>query len=141
MRKLLRMLVAYLLVPVSLLYAQQTTVSGVVTSVVDHTPLPGISVTVKETERGTQTNANGRFTLAVSKGEILEFSGVGFTTQSVTVGDNSIINLQVSTSNKQLGEVVVTAYGMTKAKRELAYKAKKTNSEFNFLLQKVKCLL
>ena len=135
------MLIAVFLLLNSALLYSQTTVSGVDNSSADNKTIQGVSVTIKGTKRGTQTNANGRFTLGVSKGEVLEFCGVGFTTQPVTVGDNSIINLQVSASNKQLGEVVVTAYGMTKAKRELAYQAKKTNSEFNFLLQKVKCLL
>ena len=136
------MLVAvFLLLNSALLYSHTSTVSGVVTFSADNKPIQSVSVTNKGTKRGTHTDANGRFTLAVSKGEVREFSGVEFTTQSVTFGVNSIINLQVSASNRQLGEAVVTAYGMTKAKRELAYQAKKTNSEFNFLLQKVKCLL
>jgi TonB-dependent SusC/RagA subfamily outer membrane receptor len=48
---------------------------------------------------------------------------VGFNIQSVTVGDNTTISIKLTSSDKQLGEVVVTAYGMKRAKRELSYQA------------------
>ena len=117
------LLAAVLLLNSALLYSQQITVSGVVTSATDNVPLPGVSVSVKGTKRGTQTNTSGYFTLSAAKGEVLQFSMVGYTTQSVTIGDASTFTIKLASSEKQLGEVVVTAYGMKRAKRELSYQA------------------
>ena len=66
---------------------------------------------------------NLRFTPRSSKGDVLLFSGVGYTQHEVTVGDDPTINVKLTTAEKQLGEVVVTAYGMKRAKRELSYQA------------------
>lgn len=84
-------------------------------------PLPGVSVAVKGTSRGTQTDANGAFTLDVSPGETLVFSAIGYITREVPVGSGTIYNVTLSTDSKSLNEVVVTALGVKKSEKSLVY--------------------
>lgn len=59
----------------------QTTVTGVVKDAADGTPLPGVSVLVKNTTRGTITDFNGNYSIQVQQGETLVFSFIGYTSQ------------------------------------------------------------
>src|ERR1700730_12203731 len=123
MRKLSRLLLAgILLFSNSLLYSQEKTVSGVVTST-GNAPLAGVSVSIKGTKRGTQTNNAGYFSISAAKGDVLVFSSVGYIEREVNVGDGNSINVKLPAFDKQLGEVVVTAYGVKRNKRELSYQA------------------
>jgi len=89
----------------------QLSVSGIVTNDEDGSPLPGVSVLVKGTSTGTVTDVDGRYKLNVSADAILVFSFVGFQTQEVTVGSQSVIDIVMSPDIQQLGEVVVVGYG------------------------------
>ena len=96
------------------LYAQLVT--GTVT---DNTGelLPGVSILVEEDRtRGTATDLNGKYEIKVNQGATLEFSFIGFTTQKVKVGTNSVINVVLEPENKLLDEVVVIGYGSVKKK-------------------------
>ena len=79
-------------------------------------PLPGVSIIVKGTSTGTNTDANGNFTLNVTEGStILVVSSVGFQTQEVNVaGKTSITIAMAAGGNGQLGEIVVVGYGTQK---------------------------
>lgn len=77
-------------------------------------PLPGINVVIKNTQKGTSTDANGRFTIDAPTNAVLVFSGIGFATQEVPVNGRSRIDLSLVTDNKQLDEVVVVGYGTQK---------------------------
>ena len=95
--------------------AQDRTVTGRVLSGDDNTGLPGVSVAVKGTTRGTTTDANGEYRLGIPNGgTVLVFSAVGFVTQEVTVGNKSTINLTLTTDTRALNEVVVVGYGTQK---------------------------
>ncbi|UFH54270.1 TonB-dependent receptor [Spirosoma sp. KNUC1025] len=76
--------------------------------------LPGINVVIKNTTKGTSTDANGRFTLEAPANAILVFSGIGFATQEVPVNGRSRIEVSLAADNKQLDEVVVVGYGTQK---------------------------
>jgi TonB-linked SusC/RagA family outer membrane protein len=90
------------------------TVSGKVISAAG-LPLEGVSVVQKNTDNATTTNAKGEFSISVSSGaSVLVFSYVGFTTQEVTVGNNSTLEIKLSPSSGQLDEVVVIGYGTVK---------------------------
>lgn len=79
--------------------------------------LPGVNVAVKGSTRGTSTNSNGEFTIAVPDNKsVLVFSFVGYKSQEVVVGNNSILNLVLIEDNKALEEVVVVGYGVQKKK-------------------------
>lgn len=95
----------------------------------DNQPLPGVSVQVKGTSRGTSTNANGAYSIEANKGETLVFSYVGYQTQEVVVGDDAVINISLTTSGGNLGEVVVTALGIQRQAKSLTYSVQKVNNE------------
>ena len=94
--------------------AADVTVSGIVT---DETGdgMPGVSVVVKGTQRGTTTNADGRFTLNVpNTTSVLVFSFVGYPPQEVTVGNQTQLNVSLKADTKSLSEVIVVGYGTQK---------------------------
>jgi TonB-dependent SusC/RagA subfamily outer membrane receptor len=123
MRKILRLLVALsmmiLVLPPALL-AQQKTVSGTVLSDDNKTPLAGVTVRVKGTQRVTQTDATGKFSIQVNSNETLEFSYVGYATQSVKPSGNSV-GISLKVADNTMGEVVVTAMDIKRNPRELGY--------------------
>ncbi|QDK77859.1 TonB-dependent receptor [Spirosoma sp. KCTC 42546] len=88
-------------------------ITGTVKSQTGET-LPGINVVIKNTTKGTSTDANGKFTIDAPANAILVFSGIGFATQEVPVGSRSRIDVALASDNKQLDEVVVVGYGTQK---------------------------
>lgn len=98
--------------------AQTVEVSGRVTSSDDGSPLPGVSVQVKGTTRGTTTDVEGRYRVNTSANSRLVFSFIGFLSQEVVVGNRSTVNLVLAADATNLGEVVVTGYGGTVNRRE-----------------------
>lgn len=98
--------------------AQTRTVSGKVTSSEDGSPLPGVTVQVKGTNTGTQTDADGKFSLSAPENGTLVFRFVGLKTLEIAVGGRSSIDVKMETDDKVLSEVVVTGYGALE-KREI----------------------
>jgi TonB-dependent SusC/RagA subfamily outer membrane receptor len=86
-------------------------------------PLIGVTVAEKGTNNGTVTNADGQYSLNVEPQAVLEFSYIGFKKQSVTVGDKNKIDIVLEDDTEELGEVVVTAMGITKDAKKLGYAA------------------
>ncbi len=84
--------------------------------------MPGVSVVIKGTTRGANTDANGAYSIAVpDKGASLIFSFVGSTLQEVSVGNKSVIDVRMADDSKQLNEVVITANGIQRERKALAY--------------------
>lgn len=95
--------------------AQERTVTGRVLSSDDNAALPGVNVAVKGTTRGTSTDANGNYRLAVpNNSAILVFSSVGFISQEIAIGTRSSIDLTLTADDRSLSEVVVIGYGTQK---------------------------
>ncbi|MDF7817810.1 TonB-dependent receptor [Runella sp. MFBS21] len=91
------------------------TVSGKVISSEDSSPLPGVSVVVKGTTTGTNTDGEGSFKLTVKDNKaVLVFSAVGFEKKEIVVGESSVFNITLTTDQKTLNEVVVVGYGTQK---------------------------
>lgn len=88
-------------------------VSGTVTDE-NGEKLPGVSVLVKGTQRGTLTSNDGAFTVSVPDNGVLVFSFVGFITQEVNVGNRTNIEVKLAADNKALEELVVIGYGTAK---------------------------
>jgi TonB-linked SusC/RagA family outer membrane protein len=102
--------------------AQSVTVSGVVTAASDGQTIPGVSVIVKGSKAGTQTDVQGRFSITANTGDALSISYIGFSTQEVRVAagaQNLKIVLQEAANS--LNEVVVTALNISKDKKSLGY--------------------
>lgn len=72
------------------------------------------SVQIKNTNKGTITDANGAFSIQASAGEVLVISSLGFATKEITVGNEKNINVSLNQTNARLNEVVVTGYGTQK---------------------------
>ena len=99
-------------------YAQQS-VTGIVTDA--QGPVPGVTVSIPGTSRAAQTDADGRYTINASQGETLRFSIIGYTSQDIAVGSSRTINVTLEEDASQLDEVVVTAFGIQRAPKELGY--------------------
>ena len=127
MRKLL--LASIMLVWGSIAFAQEKTVSGKVTSSEDGSPLPGVSVLIKGSTKGVTTDGNGVYKISASTNATLNFSFIGFTTQSVQVGGRAIVDVQLKADAAAFNEVVVTAQGIRKNIREIGYAYSKVATE------------
>ena len=96
-------------------YAQDV-VTGKVTDAADGSAIPGVSVAVKGTTRGAQTDANGTYKVNAGANATLVFSFVGYASKEVAVGSKSVVDVKLSADNKSLEEVVVVGYGTQKRK-------------------------
>jgi TonB-linked SusC/RagA family outer membrane protein len=113
----------------SIAFAQEKTVSGKVTSSEDGSPLPGVSVLIKGSTKGVTTDGNGVYKISTSSNATLNFSFIGFTTQSVQVGGRAIVDVQLKADAAAFNEVVVTAQGIRKNIREIGYAYSKVATE------------
>jgi TonB-linked SusC/RagA family outer membrane protein len=98
-------------------FAQNVTIKGVVKDD-QNIPIPGVSVLVKGTANGVQTDASGNYTIAAPPNGTLVFSYIGFNNQEIAVGTKTIINVTLITANNDLQQVVVVGYG-TQRKRDV----------------------
>jgi ferric enterobactin receptor len=111
-------------------FSQSTTVTGVVIGDDDNAPIKNVTVTVKGTKIATKTNEVGYYSIAAQKGQTLVFTFVDYARQEIGVGGSDAkLNIKLVQAQQQLGEVVVTAYGIKKSKRELAYVAQEVKGE------------
>ena len=95
-------------------FGQSITVKGKISST-DGELLPGVNVKVKDATIGTITDFDGNYQLKVNKGEVLEFTYIGFKKLAIKVGNQRDWNIELTPDLTNLDEVVVVAYG--KAKR------------------------
>jgi len=91
-------------------FAQQT-VTGKVTAADDGSGIPGVNVLEKGTSNGTVSDADGNFQINVGANATLVFSFVGYASQEVSVGGQSVINVSLQSDVTALSEVVVVGYG------------------------------
>ncbi|MEZ4903819.1 MAG: SusC/RagA family TonB-linked outer membrane protein [Spirosomataceae bacterium] len=103
------------------LLAQDRTISGKLIGASDNSVLPGVSVVVKGTSRGTTTDNNGDYKVSVPNNATLIFSYIGYIKREVKVGNQNTINVSLDNDESVLDEVVVTALGIKKEKKALGY--------------------
>lgn len=114
---------------VSLFSFAQQKVTGKVTTKEDGSALPGVSVRIKSSGNGTQTDAKGDFSLTVSKGDVLIFSFVGYRSQELQVNSGTTYNVTLQSSTAALTEVIVTGQGVRREKRSLGYAVATINKD------------
>lgn len=108
--------------------AQSRTVTGRVTSSEDASALPGVSVVVKGTTIGANTDNEGRYSVQAAPGDVLVFKFIGMQAREQRVGDASTIDVVLAPDARALGEVVVTAFGVEQEKRALGYAVQEIQS-------------
>ncbi|MEO7045602.1 MAG: carboxypeptidase-like regulatory domain-containing protein, partial [Ferruginibacter sp.] len=94
-------------------FGQERIVTGMVVTQ-DDSPIEGVSVTIKGQSTGTQTNQEGKFSIKALKGQVLEFSSVGYDNKKVTVGESNYFKVTLSSVNKLMDDIVVVGYGTQK---------------------------
>jgi TonB-linked SusC/RagA family outer membrane protein len=92
-------------------FAQNVTVTGVVTDAADRTAIPAVSILVKGTTTGTQTDASGRYSINAAPNSTLVFTYIGYTTSEVAVNNRPTINIALQSAAQNLEQVVVVGYG------------------------------
>jgi TonB-linked SusC/RagA family outer membrane protein len=108
-------------------FAQEKTVSGTVS---DETgTLPGVSVVIKGTSIGTQTDFNGKYAIKAKQGDVLSFSYMGYKTTEKTVTTSQTVNVSMEQDANVLNEIVVTALGISKEKKSLGYSTQKIEGD------------
>jgi len=109
---------AFFLTLATLTAFAQKRVTGTVKDNETNTGLPGVSILVKGTTRGTVTDADGKYSIEANEGATLVFSSVGYVTQEIAVGSSSVIDIILVADVKTLGEIIVTGYG-SQSKRDV----------------------
>ncbi len=98
----------------------QNKIEGRIIDAVSHTPLEGVSISVKNSRTGTSTNANGDFSLEAPKSSKLSITFVGYESKDITASQNNI-TIELTSAATQLTDVVVTALGIRKETKRLGY--------------------
>jgi len=111
-----RHLVILMMMFATSLWAQNRTVTGTVTSADDGSGVPGVNIVEKGTNNGSVTNVDGTYAINVGNGATLVFSFVGYTSQEIAVGNQSVVNVNLKPDVTSLQEVVVIGYGQVEAK-------------------------
>ncbi len=94
-------------------FGQVKTINGTVLSE-DDLPVDGASVAIKGQKTGTQTDSEGKFSIKASKGQVLEFSSVGYENRQFTIRDESMIKVTLTKMDKTMQDIVVVGYGTQK---------------------------
>ena len=92
-------------------------------------PLPGTSIRIKGTNKGTIADINGRFNIDVPENATLVFSYAGFLSQEIAAVGKTNLEITLLEDSQQLGEVVVTALGIKKERRALGYAVSEVKGE------------
>jgi hypothetical protein len=98
-------------------YAQEVKIAGKVTDATDGTSIPGVTVLIKGTSKGTTTDIDGKYDINANAGTILVFSYIGYAPQEVAVGVAKTVNISLKSIATGLNEVVVIGYGQIRRNR------------------------
>lgn len=123
------MLVCLLLFGFGAAFGQTIQIKGTVTSADDGSTLPGVYVKIKGTNTGTATDVNGKYEISVENNATLIFSSIGYRDQEIVVAGQSVIDVSMGSDITQMDEVVVTALGIKREKREVTYQTQKVDNE------------
>ncbi|WDF69918.1 SusC/RagA family TonB-linked outer membrane protein [Sphingobacterium oryzagri] len=102
------LLLSVISVPV---FAQSTTITGVVSSATDQSPLVGVTVRIKGGDTATSTDQNGSFSIQAATGDILQFSYIAFLPEEVKIGNANRLQVVMRSDSRSMEEVVVVGFG------------------------------
>ncbi len=117
---------ALMLLCISMVFAQQS-VTGIVSDASG--PLKGVSISVKGTNKATQSDSQGAYSIQVETGQTLRFSMIGYTTKEIITSEAKTINVTLSNEEGTLEEVVVTGMGIKRERKALGYSLQEVKSE------------
>lgn len=124
MKKILLLSLFLLSVLLNEAMAQGKTITGRVTDASTGEGMPGVTVQLKGTSTASPTDVNGGYSITVpSAGGTLVFSFIGYNTQEIAIGNQTTVNVRLAVDARQLNEVVVTALGIERQKKEVGYAA------------------
>jgi len=110
------------------LMAQDIQLTGTVTNADDGMVLPGVSVVVKGTTIGTTTSADGTYSLAVPADATIVFSFIGMKSQEIALAGQTTLDIKMEMEATGLEEIVVTAFGITREKKAVAYQTQQVDA-------------
>ena len=120
-------LTLFLAFTVQLSFAQQLTVTGTVSDD-SGMPLIGATVAIAGTSTGTTSDFDGNYSIKANQGDVLSVSYVGYSSQDITVGTSTTVNVTLAADNT-LEEVVVTALGIKRDEKALGYSVQSIKGE------------
>lgn len=129
MKKLLLLIFSVTIVFTTSTFAQETTITGKTSDASGD--LPGVSIQIKGTTTGVISDANGAYKLIANSGDVIMFSFIGYATQEITVGTQTVINITMVEDATQLSEVIVIGYGVTTIKDATGAVASVSSKDFN----------
>ncbi len=112
-----------------MIFAQDSYIlKGIVTSGADNMPIPGANIIVVGTTKGASTDFDGNYQLEVKSGDVIQFSYIGYVTQTVIIEAQKTLNVKLAEDTNTLDEVVVVGYG-TQKKSHLTGSVSKVKNE------------
>ncbi|WP_070786752.1 SusC/RagA family TonB-linked outer membrane protein [Flavobacterium crassostreae] len=119
--------VLFFVLVAQLTFAQERVVSGIVS---DDTgmPLPGVSVLIKGTQTGTQSDFDGKYSIKAKPSSVLVFTYIGMESKELAA-TSSKLNVKLASGSLQLKEIVVTALGVKREKKTLGYASQEVKGE------------
>lgn len=116
-----------ILFSIPMLMAQEKTVTGTVSD--NSGGLPGVSILIKGTTSGTETDFDGKYSIKAKTGDVLSFSFIGKKTVEKTIGSSNVLNVSLEEDENVLDEVVVTALGMKRSAKSLPFASQPIKGE------------
>lgn len=87
---------------------------GTVVAAVDNAPIPGVNVIIPNTSKGVATDFDGNYQIQVQKGDVVQFSYIGFVSQTVIIDNQQTLDVILAEDDSQLDEVILIGYGTQK---------------------------
>jgi len=122
MHKNTPLLVLFLLACSCMAFGQGQTIKGTITDETSKQPVASATIVVKGTRISATADATGSFTIAAPTSRVtLVISSVGFASKEISAEAGKTLTISLTTDNRQLGEVVVTALGISRQSKTLVY--------------------
>jgi TonB-linked SusC/RagA family outer membrane protein len=116
-----------LAVVVQVTFAQEKTISGTVSD--KSGVLPGVSVVIEGSNKGVETDFDGKYSIEANSGDVFVFRYLGYETAKITVATSNIINVTLVEGGEVLDEIVITAFGIKRSEKALGYSVQSIKGE------------